>query len=129
MLSRPAALAALTAVFIAAPALAGPIQPFSTAALTAAQARGAPILVDVHADWCPTCKAQAPTLAAMAKDPAFAKLVILQLDFDKQTEEERRLGVRQQSTLIVFRGRQEVGRSVGVTQPEEIRKLARKALP
>jgi thiol-disulfide isomerase/thioredoxin len=103
---------------------AAPIQPFTSAALAAAQAQGLAVLVDVHADWCPTCRAQAPTISGIAKDPAFAKLVILKLDYDKQVTEERALGVRQQSTLIAFKGRQETGRLVGVTDAAQIRALA-----
>lgn len=114
-------------VLAAGAAHAAPIQPFTTAALQAAQAAGRPILVDVHADWCPTCRAQAPTISAISRDPQFAKLVILELDYDKQVAEERALAVRQQSTLIAFEGRTEVGRSVGVTDPAKIRFLAESA--
>jgi thiol:disulfide interchange protein len=39
-------------------ALAG--QPFDTSAFQQAQAAGKPILVDVTASWCPTCKVQRP---------------------------------------------------------------------
>lgn len=115
-------------VLAAGAAHGAPIQPFSTSALQAAQAAGRPVLVDVHADWCPTCRAQAPTISAIARDPQFGKLVILELDYDKQTTEKRALAVRQQSTLIAFKGRTEVGRSVGVTDPIKIRFLATSAL-
>ena len=124
---RFAGLAAAVAL-VAAPAFAGPIQPFTMAALEKAQAQGRPVLVDAHADWCPICKAQAPTLGAIAQDPAFAKLVILKLDYDNQKAEKQKLGIRQQSTLIVYSGANEAGRAVGVTDPDAIRDLARKAL-
>jgi thiol-disulfide isomerase/thioredoxin len=52
---------------------------------------------------CQTCRAQAPTIAAIAQDPAFARLVILKLDYDKQTAEKRHLNVRPRSTLIAFK--------------------------
>lgn len=109
-------------------ALAAPIQPFSTAALKAAQAAGEPVLVDAYASWCPTCRKQAPTIDAMAKDPAFAKLVILRLDYDNQTAEKSALGITQQSTLIAYHGDKEVGRTVGITDPEQIKSLAQSAL-
>lgn len=85
-------------------ALAAPIQPFSTAALKAAQAAGEPVLVDAYASWCPTCRKQAPTIDAMANDPAFAKLVILRLDYDNQAAEKQALGITTQSTLIAYHG-------------------------
>ena len=127
-------LAALSAstfvafVAFAAPALAAPVQPFSIAALHAAQAAGRPVLVDVHADWCPTCRRQAPTVAEISRDPAFAKLVILKLDFDSQVAEKQSLGVRMQSTLIAFKGARETARATGITDRMQIRALAATAL-
>jgi thiol-disulfide isomerase/thioredoxin len=116
----PVALLALTVV----PAAAQPIRPFSTAALKAAQAKGEPVLVDAFAPWCPTCRAQAPTLDAIAASPDYAKLVILRLDYDHQIAEKKELGINQQSTLIAFKGSREVGRTLGVTQPNQIKAFA-----
>ncbi len=107
---------------------AAPIRPFTTAALRAAEARGLPVLVDAHADWCPTCRAQAPTINALSHDPAFARLVILKLDYDTQVDEKRSLNIRHQSTLIAFAGARETARSTGVTDPAAIRALAATAL-
>lgn len=122
-------MAAAATLFAAAPlAQAAPIQPFTMAALHAAQAQGRPILVDAYADWCPTCRAQAPTITSMSNDPVFGKLVIFRLDYDKQLAEKRSLGVRQQSTLIAFHGAKETGRLVGVTDPAKIKALADGAL-
>jgi thioredoxin 1 len=70
------AASAITAATLSAPAIAGPIQTYSVSAFKAAQKAGKPILIDVHADWCPTCRAQAPTIVEISKDPAFSKLVI-----------------------------------------------------
>lgn len=112
----------------AAPAMAQPMQPFSTAALKAAQAKGQAVLVDAYASWCPTCRKQEPTINALTKDPAFEKLLILRLDYDTQNAEKRELGIVQQSTLITFKGNKETGRLVGVTDPDQIKTLAQSAL-
>ncbi len=120
-----------TACFIAVvatPVLAGPIQPYSATALKTAQKAGKAILVDVHADWCPTCRAQAPTIAAISKDPKFAQFVILKLDFDSQEAARAALGVSKQSTLIVYKGAREVSRATGITDPAQIKALVAKAL-
>lgn len=124
---RVLAAAALT-IAIVAPATAQPARPFSMAALKAAQAKGQPVLIDVFAPWCPTCRAQAPTIDAISRSPAYDKLVILRLDFDHQVAEKKALGVRQQSTLIVYKGSREVGRTLGITDPGQIRAFAAKAL-
>ena len=123
-----ATLSATALMAVSAPALAAPVQPFSTAALLAAQAAGKPVLIDVHADWCPTCRRQAPSVVEISRDPAFAKLVILKLDYDSQIAEKQALGVRKQSTLIAFKGATETARATGVTDREQIRALAATAL-
>ena len=119
---------ALFGLGFAMPLMAQPIQPFTSAALKAAQAAGKPVLVDAYASWCPTCRKQAPTIEAMTKDPAFDQLLILRLDYDTQSTEKRELGIVQQSTLIAFKGSKETDRQVGLTDPDQIRKLAQSAL-
>lgn len=101
---------------------------FTLEALEAAQKAGKSILVEVAAPWCPTCKAQQPILEWLAKDAKFKDFVFLKLDFDTQKDELRKLNARNQSTLIVFKGTEEVGRSVGDTNPDTIEALLAKAL-
>jgi len=103
-------------------------QPFTDAAFEAAQAAGRPILIEVHADWCPTCHAQRPHVDAIAADPRMAEAVLFTVDFDSQKAVLRQLRVRSQSTLIAFRGREERGRAIGITDPAAIRELLMRAL-
>ena len=126
-LRQLAALLLLSLAF-AAPAIAQPIQPFSSAALKAAQAKGQSVLVDAYASWCPICRKQEPIINALSKNPAFDKLLILRFDYDNQNEEKRTLNIVQQSTLIAFDGGKETGRLVGVTDADQIKKLALSAL-
>jgi len=129
MISQNVRLAVAAAVVVfAAPAFAAPSQSYTSQAFRATQARGQPILVDAHADWCPTCRAQAPTIEAVSKDATFGRLVILKLDYDHQTQEKRDLGARQQSTLIAFSGARESAQATGITDPNVIRALAATAL-
>ncbi|OAH45423.1 hypothetical protein AX777_17600 [Sphingobium yanoikuyae] len=109
---------------VAAPLQAQPVQPFSLGALKAAQAAGKPVLVDAFAPWCPTCRAQAPTLDKLQTDPAYKNLTILRLDYDNQTAEKKVLGITKQSTLIAYKGNKEVGRIVGITDPAQLRSFA-----
>ncbi len=119
--SASAALAGL--LFMLSPALGGELRPWDAAAFDAAQAAGQPVLIHVTAPWCPTCRAQKPTVEALAADPAHPDLLVLDVDFDSQKDVLRRFGVRQQSTLIAFDDGVETGRSVGVTQPGQITAL------
>jgi thiol-disulfide isomerase/thioredoxin len=123
-----ALLAATAVAAVAGPSSAAAIQPFSEAAFHAAQAQGRSILIDAHADWCPICHLQAPTLAKLSNDPAFSKLMILRLNYDTQVAEKQALGIRMQSTLIAFKGGKETGRSVGVTSAGQITAMAKTAL-
>jgi thioredoxin 1 len=41
---------------------AGEIKPYNPAEFAKLAAEGKPILLDVRADWCPTCAAQAPVI-------------------------------------------------------------------
>jgi hypothetical protein len=50
------------------------------------------------------------------------------VDFDTQKEALHRLNVQKQSTLVVFKGKVEVARAVGITSREEIDALMKKAL-
>jgi thioredoxin-like negative regulator of GroEL len=95
-------------------------KPFDQASFEAAQRAGGPILVEVHADWCTVCRAQEPIVSNLLRDPARAKFTVFRVDFDRQKDVLKRMGVRYQSTLIVFKGATEVARSTGVTKREEI---------
>lgn len=132
MVTRRSVLAAAAVLALASP-LAAPASSatqagFTEAAFNAAKAAGKPILVEVSAPWCPTCKAQKPILAELAGRPKFRDLQVFEVDFDSQKDVLRALGVRQQSTLIVFKGGKEVGRSTGDTRKESIEALVTMAV-
>ena len=109
-------------------ALAASPVPFTPEAFAEAQQAQKPILIHVHATWCSTCKAQSPVILGLEAKPEYKNLVVFKVDFDDQKDVVAKLGVRMQSTLIVFKGGKETGRSVGVTDPAAIEALARRAL-
>jgi thioredoxin len=133
MISRRSALAFCAVVAAAAftplvPVIAAEI-PFTTQAFQDAQKADKPILVEIHASWCPTCKAQKQILDnVLLPQPKFKDMVVLRVDFDSQKDMVREFGARMQSTLIVYKGSKEVGRSVGDTDPDSIAALLQKAL-
>ncbi len=101
---------------------------FTQVAFEAAERAGKPILVDVAAPWCPTCRAQAPILDQLVSEPKFKDFLVFVVDFDSQKDALHLFGVQQQSTLIVFKGDSEVGRSVGDTGKPSIEALLDKGL-
>ena len=116
---------ALGAALTVAP-LAQAAQDYSQQAFSAAQKAGKPILLHITAPWCPTCKAQKPILGKIEAEPQFKNLVVLNIDFDSQKDLLRKLRVNQQSTLIAYKGKTEVGRTVGDTDPASIAALVGK---
>ena len=113
---------------LASVAFAQEKKPFDRADFEAAQAAGKPILIDVSAPWCPTCKAQAPILSKLMSDPRFKGVIAFNIDYDSQKDLLRKFNVQRQSTLIVFKGKQEAGRSVGDTNPASIEAMLAKAI-
>ncbi|MGJ4948577.1 thioredoxin family protein [Bradyrhizobium sp. HKCCYLS20291] len=102
--------------------------PYSDAAFKAAQSAGQPILIEIHAGWCPTCKAQKPIIDKLAAEPKFKDLKIFRVDFDDQKPVVKGFGAQMQSTLITFKGTTETGRSVGDTKEASIAALLDKSL-
>jgi thioredoxin 1 len=101
---------------------------FTPAAFAAAQAAGKPIIVEVSAPWCPTCKAQAPIIKSLTDKPEFRNVTILKVDFDSQKDALKSLNVSMQSTLIAFKGKTEMSRSIGDTTAAGIEKLFRSSI-
>jgi thioredoxin 1 len=99
---------------------------FTQAAFDAAQKEDKPILVYIEASWCPTCAKQRPIIQSLEKDPAFANLTIFSVDFDTQKDVVKAFGVRMQSTLLAFHGKDERARSTGETNPDKIRDILAK---
>jgi thioredoxin 1 len=99
----------------------------SDKAFATAQSAGKSILVDIYATWCPTCKAQEPILADLQKSEKFKDFVVFRVDFDDQKDVVKRFGARSKSTLIVYKGTVEAGRSVGDTRRASIESLLGKA--
>jgi thiol-disulfide isomerase/thioredoxin len=129
MLSRRSILTvALVTGAALVPALAAAPQPFNEKAFAQAQQAGKPILIVIHASWCPTCKAQKPILSELAAEPKFKELAYFVIDFDGQQDLVKRFGAQKQSTLIAFRGATEEGRSVGDTNARSIAALLDKTL-
>ena len=103
-------------------------QSFTQSSFESAQKAGEPILVHVTASWCTTCAAQKPIIDKLRAEPKFKSLRVFNIDFDGQKKLVHRFDARMQSTLIVFKGATEAGRSSGETEPAAIAALLGKAV-
>lgn len=123
-----AGLALLLIVSGVSAAMAGERTVFDEKAFTEAQAQGKSILVDISAPWCPTCNAQKPIIEKLSAEPKYQGLMIFDVDFDTRKDILRKFSAQTQSTLIVFKGDKETGRSVGSTDADAIDALLHTAL-
>ena len=123
MKSLTAFWAALAAFFLIVPAAAAAPgwTTYNPNQFAAAQQAGRTILVDVHADWCPTCRAQKPTLNKLRADPRLINVLFVTVDYDKQKDFLRSHRIPRQSTILVFKGTKETARSIAETNPARLR--------
>lgn len=89
---------------------------------------GKPVVVDVSAPWCPTCKAQKPIVESLSRQPAYKDVAVLTVDFDADKAVLKQFKVTMQSTLLAFKGGKETGRSVGDATPAGIEGIFKRAI-
>lgn len=78
-----------------------------------------PVLVDFWATWCMPCRMLAPTVEEIA-DEYSDKLVVGKINVDEEPDLARKFRVMSIPTLIVFENGEEVRRSVGVVDKDDI---------
>jgi thioredoxin 1 len=116
-------IAVAATIALAAPASAAEFKPFDRATFNDAQAQGRPVLVFVHAWWCPVCASQSKTINDTVVASQYAKLLVLRINYDKQKPEWQAFKVQKQSTLIAFKAGRELGRVSYITDKAKIQTL------
>lgn len=111
-----------------APAEAMERTKFSADAFAAAQRENRPILIEVHAWWCPVCWMQKSAMSSLENEPRFKNLISFSVDYDQDKAILRQFKVQKQSTMIVFKGATEVGRSVGESSTAALSSLLERGL-
>ena len=71
-----------------------------------------PVVLDFWAEWCPPCRALAPTFEELAKEYG-GRVRFLKLNVDENSEVPQRFGIKGIPTLVFFDGGREVERMVG----------------
>ncbi|MDZ4087098.1 MAG: thioredoxin family protein [Tabrizicola sp.] len=98
----------------------------------AAMDEGKIVLLDFWASWCSTCAAQERVLAALkAENPTYEeKIVFYKVDWDLYAKETlaKDLRIPRRSTLVLLKGRKELGRIVAGTSKADIQALLDMAL-
>ena len=98
----------------------------------AAMDEGKIVLLDFWASWCSTCAAQERVLAALrAENPAYEQqITFFIVDWDVYGKDTlaKDLRIPRRSTLVLLKGREELGRIVAGTSKAEIKALLDKGL-
>jgi thioredoxin 1 len=81
-----------------------------------------PVLVDFTATWCGPCKRQSPILDKLAENGE-GRFRIVKVDIDESPDLAERYDANSVPTLVVFRGGEEVARTSGLTQRDELLQL------
>ena len=79
-----------------------------------------PVLADFNAGWCGPCRAMKPMLEELSENAAYK---IVSIDIDEEDELAEEYDVSSIPCLVVFKGGEEVNRSVGLIPKEAIAEL------
>ncbi|MBE0484330.1 MAG: thioredoxin family protein [Bacterioplanes sp.] len=90
-------------------------QAFTETSFRQAQAENRLILIDVYAPWCPTCRRQHTVLNDYFAHNPNSDILVLQVDFDNQKDWVTYFKAPRQSTLVLYRGEEQLWFSVAQT--------------
>lgn len=95
-------------------------QPFTETAFRQAQADNKLILIDVYATWCSTCKRQQKVLEEYFSEFNDSEVIVFEVDYDNQKDWVTYFQAPRQSTLVLFRGEEQLWFSVAQTRKRTI---------
>lgn len=78
------------------------------------------------AEWCSVCTGQKKNMQKFLIDPDLKNLKVYLVDFDIQRKAKIEYGVERQSTIILFRGEQELARSLGIVEEKKLLEFLKK---
>jgi len=113
-------LLVIASLFLSSSVFAGGVMKFTEAGFNQLKQDNAAVLIDVHATWCPTCRKQSKVIKAFLKQHPDSDLTVLKVDFDDQKPWVKHFKAFRQSTLIMYKGNNEIGRSIAQTNEKKL---------
>jgi len=102
-------------------------EPFTQERFNELREAGAVVLVDIFADWCPTCAKQQKLIQQYREENPDNEFHILEVDFDDNKKAVRELRAPRQSTVLLFKGDEQYWYSVAETRYEVFERELNKA--
>jgi len=93
-------------------------EPFEIERFQELQEADALVLIDVAASWCPTCARQKALVARYRAEHPDVPLHVLRVDYDDQKQWVQHFKAPRQSTLILYKGAEQVWFAVAETREE-----------
>ena len=86
----------------------------------ARNASGEPMLVEIYASWCPTCKAQHEAFEHLVETGQQPPIRAIRVDYDRDTAFREKLGINYTGALLIFENGREIARQGGITSPNAL---------
>ena len=99
---------------------------FSEAVFENAKASGKTVVVNSYEVWCGTCSKQTKVLDQAEKE--FKDIVFLSYEQSKNKDIAQKLGIEFWTTIVVYKGSDEVARIIGQTDKEAIYSAIQKGI-
>ena len=84
-----------------------------------------PVVLDFWAEWCPPCRALAPTFEELARKYE-GRVRFVKLNVDENQQVPQRFGIKGIPTLVFFDGGREVERVVGASSKAALERIVDK---
>ena len=99
---------------------------FSIETLEKAKASGKTIVINSYEVWCGTCSKQTKILDQAEKE--FNEIIFLSYEQSKNEEIAKKLGIKHWTTIVVYKGDNEISRIIGQTDKETIYSAIQKGI-
>ena len=99
---------------------------FSEEIFENAKASGKTVVVNSYEAWCGTCSKQTKILDQAEKE--FGDIVFLSYEQSKNKDIAQKLGIKFWTTIVVYKGKNEIARIIGQTDKETIYSAIQKGI-